>query len=67
VASFTIYPIAFSLFISDTVDPATLQRRLVTGGCDNLVKIWRYLDREDKWEPEAQLEGTENCIYYMYV
>jgi len=31
-------------------------KRLVTGGCDNLVKIWRYSDAENTWKPEETLE-----------
>jgi len=34
--------------------PATLQpKRLVTGGCDNLVKIWRYVEERDEWAEDA--------------
>jgi hypothetical protein len=33
-------------------------RRLVTGGCDNLARVWRFNDRDDAWESEAVLEGA---------
>ncbi|UYV66168.1 SEC13 [Cordylochernes scorpioides] len=26
--------------------PQTMVKRIVTGGCDNLVKIWKYLDKQ---------------------
>ena len=29
--------------------PTTQKRRFVSGGCDNLVKIWSYDDAESRW------------------
>jgi len=35
--------------------------RIVTGGCDNLVKIW-HLSQENGWETEAVLEGHTDWV-----
>ncbi|KRZ78833.1 Protein SEC13 -like protein, partial [Trichinella papuae] len=35
--------------------------RLVTGGCDNLVKIWN-LNSDNQWELEIALEGHEDWV-----
>ena len=35
--------------------------RLVTGGCDNLVKIWRCTD-EGEWEKEKELAGHSDWV-----
>lgn len=34
--------------------------RLVTGGCDNLVKLWRY--QGDTWITENTLEGHQDWV-----
>ncbi|KAG8235001.1 hypothetical protein J437_LFUL013881 [Ladona fulva] len=38
----------------------TLIKRIVSGGCDNLVKIWR--EDEDRWVEETKLEGHTDWI-----
>ncbi|GMM32614.1 GTPase-activating protein [Martiniozyma asiatica (nom. inval.)] len=35
-------------------------KRVVTGGCDNLVKIWNFVD--DKWSEEATLEAHTDWV-----
>ena len=40
---------------------AAAERRLVTGGCDNLVKIWRCTD-EGEWEKEKELAGHSDWV-----
>nr|CAG4640929.1 EOG090X07N7 [Eulimnadia texana] len=35
-------------------------KRFVTGGCDNLVKIWR--EEEDQWVEDAKLEGHSDWV-----
>lgn len=40
----------------------TPQRRIVSGGCDNLVKIWLYSSSEDKWLEEQKLEAHSDWV-----
>lgn len=47
---------------SDTSSPI---KRIVSGGCDNLVKIWKYSDSLRKWEssePEFVLKKHEDWV-----
>lgn len=37
-------------------------KRVVTGGCDNLLKIWKYLEDDDKWVEEHKLEGHSDWV-----
>ncbi|KAI1296720.1 Protein SEC13 -like protein [Halotydeus destructor] len=37
-------------------------KRFVTGGCDNLAKIWKYEEEEDKWIEEKRLEAHSDWI-----
>lgn len=46
---------------SSTPRPA-LVKRFVTGGCDNLVKIWKYVDDDDKWIEEQKLEAHSDWV-----
>ena len=39
-----------------------LIKRFVSGGCDNLVKIWKYNEEEDKWSEEHKLEGHSDWV-----
>lgn len=36
--------------------------RFVTGGSDNMVKIWKYLQTEDKWIEEDKLEAHTDWV-----
>eukprot|EP00276_Gloeochaete_wittrockiana_P005266 CAMPEP_0184662378 /NCGR_PEP_ID=MMETSP0308-20130426/42989_1 /TAXON_ID=38269 /ORGANISM="Gloeochaete witrockiana, Strain SAG 46.84" /LENGTH=320 /DNA_ID=CAMNT_0027104373 /DNA_START=56 /DNA_END=1018 /DNA_ORIENTATION=- len=36
-------------------------KRLVTGGCDNMVKVWRFVD-SNRWELEEQLDGHTDWV-----
>jgi len=40
---------------TNTVNAPNIPRRFVSGGCDNLVKIWRFVDAENKWTLEETL------------
>ncbi|KAH9414117.1 GTPase-activating protein S13 [Dermatophagoides pteronyssinus] len=40
----------------------TPQKRIVSGGCDNLVKIWLYTESEDKWIEEQKLEAHSDWV-----
>lgn len=40
----------------------TPQRRIVSGGCDNLVKIWLFSEAEDKWLEEQKLEAHSDWV-----
>ncbi|KAJ5077511.1 protein sec13 [Anaeramoeba ignava] len=48
--------------ITSGEDNTTPTLRLVTGGCDHLVKIWVYLQKEKEWKFECNLEGHENWV-----
>lgn len=37
-------------------------KRLATGGCDNLVKIWK--EEGDRWIEENKLEAHSDWVYY---
>lgn len=37
-------------------------KRFVTGGCDNLVKIWKFNEDEDKWVEEKKLEAHSDWV-----
>lgn len=39
----------------------TLVKRLVSGGCDSLIKIWKY-DESDKWVEERVLDGHTDWV-----
>lgn len=39
-----------------------LVKRFVSGGCDNLVKIWRYDDTDEKWIEEQKLEAHSDWV-----
>ncbi|XP_059090181.1 protein SEC13 homolog [Tigriopus californicus] len=38
------------------------ERRFVSGGCDNLVKIWKYDHKESKWVEECKLEAHSDWV-----
>eukprot|EP01104_Vermistella_antarctica_P003647 TRINITY_DN1388_c0_g1_i1.p1 TRINITY_DN1388_c0_g1~~TRINITY_DN1388_c0_g1_i1.p1 ORF type:complete len:324 (-),score=37.85 TRINITY_DN1388_c0_g1_i1:29-1000(-) len=42
-------------------------RRLVSGGCDNLVKIWRYHDTDNQWRVEETLEGDQSARHTDWI
>jgi len=41
---------------------ANLVKRLATAGCDNLVKIWKYVEDEEKWIEEQKLEVHSDWV-----
>lgn len=47
-------------------DPSTprinLVKRFVSGGCDNLVKIWKYEEESDRWIEERQLDSHSDWV-----
>lgn len=40
----------------------TLVKRFVSGGCDNLVKVWRYKEDEEEWKEEKILETHSDWV-----
>ncbi|XP_037090604.1 protein SEC13 homolog isoform X2 [Pollicipes pollicipes] len=40
--------------------PQKVQKRFVSGGCDNLVKIWR--EEEDQWVEEVKLDAHSDWV-----
>lgn len=40
----------------------TPQKRIVSGGCDNLVKIWLFDESEDRWIEEQKLEAHSDWV-----
>ncbi|XP_015912443.1 protein SEC13 homolog isoform X2 [Parasteatoda tepidariorum] len=49
--------------LESTTYPSTADsvKRFVTGGCDNLVKIWKYC-KQDQWSEEEKLEAHSNWV-----
>lgn len=45
-----------------TSGKATMVKRLVTGASDGLVKVWKFLEDEDKWIEEHKLEGHSDWV-----
>lgn len=43
--------------VSDPKETNKLQKRFASAGCDNLIKIWLYDEKDDSWVKEHQLEG----------
>ncbi|CAB3998314.1 SEC13 homolog [Paramuricea clavata] len=39
-----------------------VEKRLVTGGCDNLVKIWKMRETDGEWEEEEKLESHSDWV-----
>lgn len=39
-----------------------LVERFVSGGCDSLVKIWKYVRESDKWVDERQLDSHTDWV-----
>jgi len=39
-----------------------LARRFVSGGCDNLIKIWRFYDNENTWKVEETLSNHTDWV-----
>ena len=37
-------------------------RRFVSGGCDNICKVWRFEECESKWIEESRLEGHSDWV-----
>jgi len=47
--------------ISSSQSPAPA-KRFVSGGCDNLVKIWRFHEGENVWKAESTLEHHTDWV-----
>lgn len=47
---------------SAMLNKPTLVKRFVSGGCDNWVKIWKYVESSDKWVEERVLEAHSDWI-----
>jgi protein transport protein SEC13 len=44
--------------IGSILEDGTPVRRLVTGGCDNVVRIWRSIGADGPWTEEARQTGV---------
>lgn len=42
--------------------PAPTVKRLVTGGCDNLAKVWRFDDASNQWKEEHALRAHGDWV-----
>lgn len=51
-----------SLFDSAGQKRSKVEKRLVTGGCDNLVKIWKMREADGEWEEEEKLEAHSDWV-----
>lgn len=47
---------------SSGLNKPALVKRFVSGGCDSLVKIWRYVEESDKWIEERQLDAHSDWV-----
>ena len=47
---------------SSSTSPTAPVRRIVTAGCDNLAKIWRYDTASSNWLEEKTLEGHTDWV-----
>ncbi|CAC5417259.1 SEC13 [Mytilus coruscus] len=57
--------VSFAPYVSpgallDPYNKQTPLKRIVSGGCDNLVKIWR--EEEGEWKEEKKLEGHSDWV-----
>jgi len=54
--------VSTSSLISSVPSNAPPVKRFVTGGCDNLVKIWRFSEAENQWKCEEVLEQHTDWV-----
>lgn len=47
---------------SSNLNRPALIKRFVSGGCDSLLKIWKYAEDKDKWIEERQLDGHTDWV-----
>jgi len=47
---------------STMLNRPVLVKRFVSGGCDSLVKIWKYVDESEKWVEERQLDAHSDWV-----
>jgi len=55
-------PATSSIITSASATAAPLTKRIVSGGCDNAVKIWRFVDTENSWKLEDTLEHHTDWV-----
>lgn len=55
-----------SLLTSPT-SSTQLIRRLVSGGCDNVVKIWSFNEQQNEWKLDEMLEGDPSCRHNDWI
>jgi len=46
----------------DKTNEVQAVKRFASGGCDNLVKIWRLVEENDQWIEEVKLEGHSDWV-----
>lgn len=47
---------------STVLNKPTLVKRFVSGGCDNIVRIWKYDEVKECWMEERQLDGHADWV-----
>lgn len=47
---------------SSTASPISIQKRFVTGGSDNLIRIWVFDEIAKKWQEEEVLRGHDDWV-----
>jgi len=48
--------------LTNATQPTAPIKRFVSGGCDNLVKIWRFYENENTWRTEQILEHHTDWV-----
>lgn len=59
---FSFASVAAGYLVDAKAASASLVRRIATGGCDNLVKIWRFDDADQAWHCEHQLAHHKDWV-----
>jgi len=51
-----------SLVATNTPTNTSVPRRIVSGGCDNAVKIWAYNEIDNSWKEQLKLEEHKDWV-----
>mmetsp|Transcript_23537 Transcript_23537/g.45972 ORF Transcript_23537/g.45972 Transcript_23537/m.45972 type:complete len:324 (-) Transcript_23537:235-1206(-) len=54
-----------SLVLPQNQSGMKLQKCIVTGGCDNKLKIWRFSQKNNQWDEETKIFGNTNGLKHQ--